>query len=139
MKKQYVWTRSVRDDIWRGGLCTNIKNCIVEAKSEGYQDSDTIALGYAIPYEVNYVNTDLIIEYLQESAYDEVGEVVDGWLDSITKERREDLENRVLKVVLEWLKECKEEPYFYTVEPFDELTIKEALQKYGATKKGGAE
>ena len=136
MKKKYVWTRSIRDDIWHGGLCDSIKNCIAEAKCEGYQDTDTIALGYAIPYEVNHIDGDYIIEYLQENAYDEIGEVSEDWLDYITREQREDLENRLLKVILEWLKDCKEEPNFYTVEPFDELMIKEALQKYGDQKKG---
>lgn len=72
----------------------------------------------------------MIIEYLQDNAYDEIGEVSDGWLSGITKEQEEDLESRVIKVVLEWLKDCKEEPTFYKVLPFDELTLQEALQKY---------
>lgn len=139
MKQRYAWTRSITDDIWRGGICDSVKECIEEARFEDYEDTDTIAIGYAEPYQVDYVNSDLIIEYLQEAAYEDLGEVTDGWLDCITKEQREDLENRILKVVLEWLKDCKEEPTFYKVEPFDELPLQEALKKYvHPTEKGGA-
>ena len=141
MKKGYAWTRKSNDDIWRGGICDSVKECIEEARYEGYEDSDTFALGYALPYEVDYIDGDLVIEALQEQAYDELGEVSESWLDSITREQREDLNNRLLKVVLEWLKDCKEEPSFYRVEPFDELTLQEALKKYVdyPTEKGGAE
>lgn len=131
MKYKYTWTHKSNDEIWRGGPCDTIKECIEEAKAEDYQDTDTIAIGYAIPYEVDYIDGDLVIEYLQQTAYDEIGEVTDGWLDYITREQREDLNNKLLKVVLQWLKDCKEEPDFYKVEAFDELTIQEALKKYG--------
>lgn len=139
MKKKYAWSQSKTDDIWLGGICDSVKECVEEAKAEDYEDTDTFAIGYVEPYEVNYVNSDLIIEYLQQDAYEEIGEVAEDWLDSVTNEQREDLENRVLKVVLEWLKDCKEEPKFYKVLPFDELTLQEALQKYDhPTEKGGA-
>ena len=139
MKKGYAWTRKSNDDIWLGGICDSVKECIEEARYEGYEDSDTFALGYTVPYEVDYIDGDLVIEALQEQAYDELGEVSEDWLDNITREQREDLNNRLLKVVLEWLKDCKEEPSFYKVEPFDELTLQEALEKYvdHPTKKDG--
>lgn len=130
MNKKIVWSKRSDDEIWRGGPCDSVRECIEEAEREGYQETDTLALGYAVPYEVNYVNSDMIIEYLQQDAYDEVGDVSDDWLDYIVREQREDLEDRVLKVVKEWLKDCREEPTFYKVEVFDELTLKEALEKY---------
>lgn len=133
MKKRYAWSRRSNDEIWCGGICDSINECIDEAIAD---ETDTIALGYAKPYEVEYIDGDLIIEWLQEQAYDEFGEVTEDWLDYITKEQREDLNNRLLKVVLEWLKDCKEQPTFYRVEPFDELTIQEALRKYVNRKSG---
>lgn len=138
--KKYAWSRHSDDEIWHGGVCNSVKECVEEARLEDYKDTDTFAIGYVEPYQVDYVNSDMIIEYLQEDAYDEIGEVSESWLDSITTEQREDLESRVLKVVLEWLKDCKEEPTFYKVLPFDELTLQEALQKYAhPTEKGGVQ
>ena len=130
MKKKYAWSRKIDDEIWRGGPCDSVKECVEEAKTEGYQDGDTFALGYIEPYEVNYVNSDQIIEFLVQDACDQVGEVAEDWLNSIVREQREDLEDRVLKVVKEWLKDCHEEPTFYKIDPFAALTLQEAVQKY---------
>ena len=136
--KKYAWSRHKTDEIWRGGICDSVKECVEEAKAEGYTDTETFAIGYIEPYQVDYVNADQIIEYLQEDAAENVGEVSEDWLTNITSEQYADLESRVRKVVLEWLKECNEEPTFYKVLPFDELTLQEALQKYDhPTKKGG--
>ena len=138
--KKYAWSKRINDEIWRGGPCDSVKECIEEARLEDYKDTDTFALGYIEPYQTNYVNGDLIIEHLQQNAYDEVGEVAECWLDDISREQREDLNDRLKKVVSEWLKDCKQEPTFYKVLPFDELTLQEALKKYDhPTEKGGAE
>lgn len=138
--KKYAWTKHKTDEIWYGGPCDSVKECVEEARQEGYIDAELFAIGYIEPYQVEYVNSDLIIEYLQQDANDEIGEVAEDWLSGVSREQRADLENRVLKVVLEWLKDCKEEPTFYKVLPFDELTLQEAMQKYDhPTEKGGAE
>lgn len=138
--KKYAWSRRKTDEIWRGGPCDSVKECVEEARCEDYKDTDTFAIGYIEPYQVNYVNAEQIIDFLQQDAYEEVGEVSEDWLTGITSEQYADFESRVRKVVLEWMKDCKEEPSFYKIEPFDELTLKEALQKYDhPTEKGGAE
>ena len=123
MSQRYAWTHKTTDDIWQGGLCDSIEECIEEALLCGYEVGQTIAVGLAEPYKVTYVCADRIIEDLQEEAYDEVGEVSDGWLDSVTKEQRESLCEKLLKAVLEWLKECGEEPSFYKVHPIAEPVI----------------
>lgn len=140
MKKKFAWSRSKTDEIWRGGPCDTVKECVEEARLEDYNDTDTFAIGYVEPYQVQCVNSDQIIEFLQQDAYDEVGEVTDDWLRCITKEQRETLESRVLNVVLQWLRDCREEPTFYKVLPFDELTLQEALREYDhPTEKGGVQ
>lgn len=137
---KYAWSRRIDDEIWRGGPCDSVKECVKEARLENYEDTDTFALGYIEIYQTNYVNGDLIIEHLQQNAYDEVGEVAECWLDDISREQREDLNDRLEKVVLEWLKDCKQEPTFYKILPFAELTLQEALQMYDhPTEKGGVE
>ena len=64
MKKKYAWPRNKTDDIWYGGICDSVKECFEEAKAEDYEDTNAFAIGYVEPYEVNYVNSNLIIEYL---------------------------------------------------------------------------
>lgn len=136
-KVKFAWSKNKTDEIWRGGPCNTIKECAEEALAEGYKEDDKIALGYVEPYEVNSVNSDQIIEYLQIDAYDSIGEVAEDWLNYITREQYEDLEDRVLKVVKEWLKDVNEEPTFYRIMPFDEVLIRDALggeSKDGNTK-----
>ena len=133
-----AWSKRIDDDIWRGGPCDSVLECVKEAEKEDYKESDTIALGVVEKYHVGYVNVDMIIEHMQQDAYDTVGEVAEDWLDNITIKQRRDLEGRVEDVVKEWLKEIGEEPTFYKVLPFDELTLKEAKEKYKAQSgKGG--
>ena len=138
--KKIAWTKHKNDEVWYGGPCDSVKECVEEAKLEDYKDTEIFAIGYIETYEVNYVNADQIIDFLQQDAYEEVGEVSEDWLTNITSEQCADLESRVRKVVLEWLKDCNEEPSFYKIVPFDELTLQEALRKYDhPTEKGGAE
>lgn len=94
---KYAWSSRINDEIWRGGPCDSVKECIEEARLEDYKDTDIFALGYIEPYQTNYVNGDLIIEHLQQNAYDEVGEVAECWLDDISREQIEDLNNRTEK------------------------------------------
>lgn len=132
-KKEYAWTDNPSDDIWRGGPCDSIEECIKEAIALGdYKAGDTIAVGLVEKYVPKYVDTDRLIEGLQEAAADEVGEVAEDWLWDIEKEDRKVLDERLLNTVLEWLKEYKYEPTFYKVHPLAEpvvVTIKGADQQ----------
>jgi len=43
--KKYVWTRKSNDDLWNGGICHSVRECVEEARYEGYKDTDVFALG----------------------------------------------------------------------------------------------
>lgn len=126
--KQYAWSRQSDDEFWYGGPCDSIRECVEEAQDEGYKLTDNIALGLIKHYEVNYDFAEDIVERLREDACDEVGEASDGWLDSVKRPELDKLNARILPIVREWLKEIHEEPIFYTVLPFEECTLTEALE-----------
>ncbi len=130
MKKKYAWSRHSDDEIWYGGPCDSIKECVEEALAEGYKLSDTLAVGLVEPYTLDIDFADMIIERMQEDAYDEVGEVTDGWLDHVHRDDITALDNQIRQVVNEWLKKVKEEPTFYTIAPFEECTLSEALDEH---------
>lgn len=125
-KQQYAWTDKATDDIWRGGPCDSIEECVKEAVALGdYKNGDTIAVGLVEKYVPKYVDTDRLIEGLQEVAADEVGEVAGDWLVDISKEELGDLHERLLSTTLEWLKQYNYMPSFYKVHPLaDPVTIK---------------
>lgn len=139
--KQYAWSRRSDDELWYGGPCDSIRECVEEAQGEDYEMDDTIALGLIERYEVNYDFAQDIVERLCEDAWDEVGEASDGWLDSAKRPELDKLNERILPIVREWLKEIHEEPSFYKVLPFEECTLTEALAlhetKVANAPKGG--
>lgn len=139
--KQYAWSRRSDDELWYGGPCDSIRECVEEAQDEDYELTDTIALGLIERYEVNYDFAQDIVERLCEDAWDEVGEASDGWLDSAKRPELDKLNARILPIVREWLKEIHEEPSFYKVLPFEECTLAEALKlhqsKVAESPKGG--
>lgn len=139
--KQYAWSRHSDDELWYGGPCDSIRECVEEAQGEDYEMDDTFALGLIERYEVNYDFAQDIVERLCEDAWDEVGEASDGWLDSAKRPELDKLNERILPIVREWLKEIHEEPSFYKVLPFEECTLAEALAlhetKVANAPKGG--
>ena len=141
MANKYAWSRNSDDEIWRGGPCDSIKECVDEAFAEDFEMDDTFAIGFIENYEIDYDFADCILERLCEDAYDEVGEVSYGWLDNVSKEDLEKLNNRITAVVADWLKEVHEEPTFYKVLPCEECTLREAMDIYYGqikdTPKGG--
>jgi hypothetical protein len=141
MRKKYAWSRRSDDEIWRGGPCDSIRECVEEAQDDDYALDDTFALGLIEEYEVSYDFAQDIVERLCEDAWDEVGEASDGWLDSAKREQLDLLNDRITPIVKEWLKEIGEQPSFYKVLPFEECTLSEALElhneKIAAMSRGG--
>ena len=128
MSNRYAWSRKSDDEIWRGGPCDSIKECVEEALAEDFKMEDTFALGYIEEYKIGVDFADRIIEDLQQDAYDEVGEIAYDWLDSVTPTQRELLNGLVQKVVFMWLGQVNEKPTFYKVLPCEECTLKEAME-----------
>lgn len=128
-KDKYAWTLRMDDEIWRGGPCDSIDECVKEAILEGYKNGDSISVGLCENYKVNHIDGDYMIEWLQEQAVDQVGEVAYDWLDSLTLEQRTDLSDMLLETVTKWMKKHNQEPHFYKVSPLYNITIGEEIPK----------
>lgn len=141
MRNRYAWSQNIDDEIWRGGPCDSIKECVQEALEEDYELTDTFAIGLIEDYKIGVDFAQDIVERLCEDAFDEVGEASDGWLDSARKDELEILNNRVTEVVKQWLKEVGEKPSFYKVLPCYKCTLQEAInihdEKVKNAPKGG--
>lgn len=143
MSQRYAWSQHSDDELWRGGPCDSIGECVDEAVEEGYELTDTFAIGLIEDYEIGVDVAQNIVEWLCEDAWDEVGEASDGWLDSAKKAELDILNNRVTEVVKQWLEEIHEKPSFFKVLPCEECTLQEALdmhnEKVKNSPKGGKE
>lgn len=64
---------------------------------------------------IPYVNVDSVLDNVVENAYDEVGEVVEGFLGSVSKEEYGFLEERLNDAFKTWLDETKNHPTFWKI------------------------
>lgn len=130
MRYKYAWSENKDDEIWYGGPCDTIKECVDEALAENFNMTDTFSIGHIEPYEIKYDFAQDIVERLCEDAWDEVGEASEGWLDSAKRAQLDLLNKRITPIIMEWLKEINEEPTFYKILPCEECTLKEAMEIY---------
>ncbi len=118
----YTWMENDNCDIWDRGEFNTIKECINETLDCGYEPGETIYVGECQNVEVGGIYFDDVLDRVEETMYDEVGEVSEGWdITSITgsysyrKEIYEKYEEKLKQLVMGYLKEIKEEPGFYKV------------------------
>lgn len=60
-----------------------------------------------------------MIEAIQTDAYDEGGEYAENYLDDVTKEQREELEEQLDVVFNAWLEKYDLYPNFYTIPAYE--------------------
>ena len=118
----YTWMENDNCDIWNRGEFETIEECIEEALDCGYEPGETIYVGECQKVEVGGIYFDDVLDRVEEAMYEEVGEVSEGWdITSIIgrysyrKKIYEKYEEKLRKLVLDYLKEVKEEPGFYEV------------------------
>lgn len=118
----YTWMENDNCDIWNRGEFETIEECIEEALDCGYEPGETIYVGECQKVEVGGIYFDDVLDRVEETMYEEVGEVSEGWdITSIIgrysyrKEIYEKYEEKLRKLVLDYLKEIKEVPGFYKV------------------------
>lgn len=128
----YTWMENDNCDIWNRGEFETIEECIEEALDCGYEPGETIYVGECQKVEVGGIYFDDVLDRVEEAMYEEVGEVSEGWdITSIIgrysyrKEIYEKYEEKLRKLVLDYLKEVKEEPGFYKVINVEPVVIGE--------------
>lgn len=126
-KGKYTWTDNPTDEIWKGARFDTIEECIEDAKQCGKEIGTTIAIGICEDY-IPHVNCELMLDRLGEEAYEECGEVAEGFLYFENGKGYKDIESlqeRMDKVLGEWLRENKQYPGFYRIYPLNDVyTVK---------------
>lgn len=118
----YTWMENDNCDIWNRGEFDTIEECIGEALDCGFEPGDTIYVGECQRVKVNGIYFDDVLDRVEETMYEEMGEVAEGWdISSIAgaysdrKEIYEKYEEKLRIMVMEYLNEIKEAPNFYKV------------------------
>lgn len=122
--KEYSWTDQI-DDIWRHEKFASIEACIKDAIRCGKKPGEKIMIGLCENY-VPYVSADALLDQVSEDAYEEVGEVAEDWPEFISRKGYKDVEKlqeKLDKVLTEWLEETKQVPSFYRILPLADPVI----------------
>lgn len=111
--------------VWNGPFCS-VQEAVEDARfvwrdNHGYYPThgEYVAVSPYTPYEPNFRSC-VVLEDLQEDAFEAVGPVAQDWaetLDKIADEDRRDLHDSLKAVLLEWLKKRNLEPCFGSVDP----------------------
>ena len=115
---KYIWEYD-ETDIWKHDLFDTVEDCILDAKENYLIESGTeIVVGEAVLWEP-YVSAELILEQLQEDAYEECGEVAGDWYAYNYRKHEsklDELSDRLTEIVKQWLKDNGTYPGFYMIE-----------------------
>ena len=69
------------------------------------------------------INVDSLLDDIVDNAYDEVGEVAEGFLSLISKEEYDFLEERLNEALSEWLDETRNQPTFWKVSNVEKVIV----------------
>lgn len=70
------------------------------------------------------MDVDTLLDQVSADAYEEAGEVAEGWPEFVDRKGYKDidkLQEKIDKVFNEWLEETKQVPGFYIIQPLAEL------------------
>ncbi len=123
MNKEYSWTENETDEIWYHGRFASVEECIKDAISRGKKPGEKIAIGICENY-VPQLSAGDLLDLVSEDAYEEVGEVAEGWPEFEVRKGYKDvdkLQEKIDKAFNEWLRETKQVPDFCHILPLAEL------------------
>ena len=109
----YFWNFNEHEEIWQNS-CPTIEDCIEEAKWEKEymnMDDEHVYIG-EVETHVPFIDVEYLIDNIKEQAWSDCGECCDGWLDGLKIQDEDKLEERLNKVLLEWLEEINGMPGF---------------------------
>lgn len=123
---KYTWEYSENEEIWQNDVFDTIEDCILDAKENYCVEPDgTIAIGEIVPWEP-HVSAYNILEQIEEDAYEECGEIADGWKTFEWKNDRkkvEELSEKLTEIVKQWLKDNGTYPTFSKIENVKIVTV----------------
>ncbi|BFH11145.1 hypothetical protein P4K96_29105 [Bacillus cereus] len=117
------WCYGVNGENFTGD-CSTREIAIEEAIGDYGDEDKAIYIGQAVAPAI-YVSACRIIDEIYENVAEECGEYADGFLDAVSKEAQDALQERINAVLKAWLKEFGYEPSFYSVINIEKIDINE--------------
>lgn len=126
---KYHWSYDEYAEIW-WNCGESIEDCLNQARDENRTDHDgeykTVFIGESVPFDIaRELNVEVLLENLEESAYEFCGDAADGWDPYDYKKPAEidELRQAVATVVIGWLEKYGRSPHFYAIENVAEYDL----------------
>lgn len=120
------WMYNYSDDgIWSNSDYYDIKeDAIKNGNEEFVGEYDRFYVGQIKSARNDvHVFADRILENISEDMYEEVGEVAEDYLRDVKQEHEDILNERLNKVVMEWMKEFNYEPSFFKIANVEKVDL----------------
>ena len=106
------------------GIFDTKEEAIKEGKIDAIdRDKKHFYIAKAIKDFTPCIDTDFIIELIQEDAYNNGGEWAEDYLDDISKEQLAELDKKLNDVLSDWLNKHNLKPTWFTVEDVEEISL----------------
>lgn len=119
--KQYAWSWKADSQDYSFSH-DSIDECLEEAREENDENHKRVYIGIVTEVDIR-VDADDVIENIQNRVYSEHGEVAEEYLDNVSKEQLNELDEALNKVFNDWKDKHKFEPNFFTVEEIKEYDL----------------
>lgn len=105
------------EEIWYSDIdCDTREEAIQKGMKYAKKENlKSFRIGKIIPCGVPNIDIDWVLERAEEQLYDEVGESSEIYLDGVTKEQIEELDEQLNEVFYQWHKKHKLEPDCFEV------------------------
>ena len=96
---------STNQENYEGEFETREAAVLAAIEQEDLEEGRAVWTGVVVPTDLlRLVPTgSWLIEHMEEAAFEEVGEAAEGWLDTVSKEDKDDLRKRMAEAVQGWL------------------------------------
>lgn len=123
MNKEYTWNFNKDAELWNNEIFTTESECINDAKD--YMTAESVVyVGEVVHFGIS-VDSEIMLDALEEEAFEFCGESSEGWNAYDHKKRDEinELNEQLSSIVSEWMKKYGYEPYFYAVENITQFSL----------------
>jgi hypothetical protein len=110
-------------------FCAGPYDTLEDAKVCAPSDLDIVAgQEFWVGTSTNHVpqiDVDVVLEGLREKAYEEVGDITDGWLEDVTPQQEKELSDALNSTLQVWLQRVNKAPAFGVIENTQRFVVPE--------------
>ena len=111
-------------DIWNGEVYETKREALKEG-IKAREGNELLRIGQQESVGVSGIDIDLLLENVAENTIEELSEVGEDYLEDVTIEHRQELEEKLNEVFFEWINKYGYNPSFYRVVNIEEIEKEE--------------